>query len=290
MIEQEINAEEKLEPAANKGSDAAAQFSAAGDLASKENSDLINGSNRRYDHIVVVIEENHGFQGVKPDQPSYPRIIGSNQAPFINSLAQGGRLFTDAHAMTHPSQPNYFALFSGSTQGVRDNFNHTFTSVPNLASQLEGAGLTFKGYVDAGSPRKHNPWESFTNAQHMGADMKDFPKDFNKLPTVSFVIPNLDHDMHDGSVADADKWLKDNLGDYAEWAKTHNSLLIVMTDEDDFKQDNHIPVIAYGDGISPSREPQRITTVGVLHGLEKHYGLPLLGDKAEPANLDRDKN
>jgi acid phosphatase len=58
--------------------------------------------------VVVVIEENRG----------YDDIIGSANAPYINSLVAGGALFTDSHGVARPSQPNYFALFSGSTQGV----------------------------------------------------------------------------------------------------------------------------------------------------------------------------
>ena len=59
-------------------------------------------------HIVVVIEENHAFA----------QIIGNPDAPFINKLAAEGALFTDAHGIRHPSQPNYLALFSGATQGT----------------------------------------------------------------------------------------------------------------------------------------------------------------------------
>jgi hypothetical protein len=53
--------------------------------------------------VVVVIEENHG----------YNQIIGNQGAPFINQLVKEGALFTDAHGVWHPSQPNYLALFSG---------------------------------------------------------------------------------------------------------------------------------------------------------------------------------
>jgi len=62
-------------------------------------------------HVVVVIEENHG----------YSQIIGSSQAPYINTLATQGALFTKSYAISHPSQPNYLALFSGSTQGIIDD-------------------------------------------------------------------------------------------------------------------------------------------------------------------------
>jgi len=77
-------------------------------------------------HVVVVIEENHG----------YSQIIGSPQAPYINTLATQGALFTKSYALTHPSQPNYLGLFSGSTQGITDDScPHTFSaqSCPPLA-------------------------------------------------------------------------------------------------------------------------------------------------------------
>ena len=60
------------------------------------------------DHIVIVIEENHSFS----------EIIGSSSAPYINSLAQQGALFTHSFAIEHPSQPNYLDIFSGANQGV----------------------------------------------------------------------------------------------------------------------------------------------------------------------------
>jgi hypothetical protein len=53
-------------------------------------------------------------------------------------------------------------------------------------------------------------------------------------------------DMHDGSVSDADTWLKVHLSAHAEWAKTHNSLLIVTFDEDNNRAKNHIPTIIFG--------------------------------------------
>src|SRR3569833_4203838 len=62
----------------------------------------------RYNHIIIVMEENHAFH----------QIIGSPNAPYINELAKNGVLFTDSHGVGHPSQPNYLALYSGSMQGV----------------------------------------------------------------------------------------------------------------------------------------------------------------------------
>ncbi len=97
-------------------------------------------------------------------------------------------MFVNAFAVTRPSQPNYFALFSGSTQGGDDNGKYMFNA-PNLASALETAGKSFVGYVETGSPRWHNPWESFTNARTTERNLSEFPSDFALLSTVSFVIP-----------------------------------------------------------------------------------------------------
>src|SRR5205823_12110424 len=93
------------------------------------------------DHVVVVIEENS----------AYNEIIGSSAAPYINSLAQQGALMTDSFAITHPSQPNYLDLFSGSNQNVTDDTvppPGSPYSTPNLASELIGASLTFGGYSE----------------------------------------------------------------------------------------------------------------------------------------------
>ena len=84
------------------------------------------------------MEENRG----------YGEIIGSPQAPYINQLALAGASFTDAHAITHPSLPNYLALFSGSTQGVMDDSCPLSFRLPNLQSDLLEAKLTFVGYSE----------------------------------------------------------------------------------------------------------------------------------------------
>src|SRR6185295_19614920 len=90
----------------------------------------------RPDHVVVVIFENRAFG----------KIIGKPAAPYVNALAGKGALFTQSYGIAHPSQPNYLALFSGSTHGVTDNkCGHTFAGVPNLGRQLLDAGYSFVG-------------------------------------------------------------------------------------------------------------------------------------------------
>ncbi len=245
--------------------------------------------------VVIVIEENHG----------YSQIIGSASAPYINQLASAGALMTQCYAVTHPSQPNYIALFSGSTQGVTSDsvYPHSQFTAPNLAANLLASpnGYTFGGYSEtmpsvgydgassgtapATYQRKHNPWVNWqdstiplpanklppsVNMPYAGF----FPSDYSTLPTLSFVIPNQANDMHDGTIAQGDTWLSNNLAAYATWCQTHNSLLIVTFDEDNGGENNRIVTIFYGPMVVPGQYPESITHYNVLRTLEDMFGLP----------------
>lgn len=234
----------------------------------------------RPDHVVIVIEENH----------SYSEIIGSSAAPYINSLAAQGALFTQSHATTHPSQPNYLHLFSGSNQGVTDDScPHSF-STANLGQYLLDASLTFAGYSEdlpsVGSPvctsgayaRKHAPWVNFTNIPTTtNLPFSYFPSDYTTLPIVSFVIPNLNNDMHDGTIQQGDTWLQQHLSGYVQWAMTHNSVLIMTFDEDDSSQGNRIATIFVGQMVVPGQYSESINHFNLLRTLEDMYNLPYAG-------------
>jgi hypothetical protein len=83
--------------------------------------------------------------------------------------------------------------------------------------------------------------------------------------------------MHDGTIAQADTWLKSNLSAYATWATTHDSLLIVTWDEDDYSESNQIPTIFYGQNVVTGRYGERINHYNVLATLEQMYGLNEVG-------------
>jgi len=237
----------------------------------------------QFDHVVVVVEENH----------PYSAIIGNSSAPFINKLANQGALFTRSFGIAHPSQPNYLALFSGSTQRVTTNTCPVDFAGPSLGGAVIAGGKTFVSYSEdlpqAGSSacaaggyvRRHNPAADFADVP-AGANrpMSDFPARIGDLPAVSFVIPNKAHDMHDGTVAAADRWLADHLGTYARWAKRKNSLLIVTWDEDDDSSNNHIPTIFFGAHVRTGRYRQTINHFNVLRVIEEESGVGLLGKSA----------
>jgi phosphatidylinositol-3-phosphatase len=276
-----------------------------------------------YDHIVIVIEENK----------YYDQVIGNASAPYINQvLREEGANLTHMYAGEHKSEGNYFWLFSGSNQGVgykdvvpskKTHKIYPFRT-SNLAQQLIEKGLTFKGYseglpgtgstvVKAGHyARKHVPWISFGNIPQgtnpvtsTNLQFEKFPSDFSKLPTVAFVIPNLVNDMHDpGShpgiaVKNGDAWLKKNIDPYYQWAKKHNSLLIVTFDECDNPTDyvgwtdpaskyvdvqNKIPTIFAGAHVNHGdyEEGPGVTHVNILRTIEAMYGLKTSG--TQPPN------
>jgi acid phosphatase len=229
-------------------------------------------------HVVVVVEENR----------SYSDIIGNADAPYINALASRGALMTSSFAVAHPSEPNYMALFAGATFGLSsDACPVNEGAAANLGSELIAAGDSFAGYSEGlpsqGSAvcsageyaRKHAPWANFTNIPASSQlPFSAFPAEYSRLPTVSFAIPNLLHDMHDGTIAEGDTWLKDHLSGYATWARTHGSLLVITWDEDDYSQSNQIPTIIAGQGVKPGRYGQTINHYGVLATIEAMYGLP----------------
>ena len=286
-----------------------------------------------YDHVVVVIEENK----------DYEEVIGNPAADYINSVLRAeGATFTQMHGEEHNSQGNYFWLFScnnhnvGLSDIVPDSTNnpaYPFTA-SSLGEQLIKRGLTFKAYSESlpsigftknlgpvgcnGDAcvyaRKHVPWISFKNVPNgktrttsSNLRFQDFPKDvsqFSKLPTVAFVVPNLENDMHNGtpdiSVPRGDKWLRKNIDPYYQWAKSHNSLLILTFDEnhdrDHFKgltnpcielggitntghpaghdEQNRTLTIFAGAAIKKGEYSRRITHVNILRTLEAMYGLP----------------
>lgn len=244
-------------------------------------------------HVVIVVEENR----------SQANVIGNTSAPYINALAAGGAMMAQSFAEVHPSEPNYFALFAGNTL-VTDNLCPVNAgNTPNLGAQLLAAGYTFAGFAEdlpavgsmvcsAGKyARKHVPWPNFTNIPpSLSLPFSAFPTSaagFAGLPTVSFVIPNLDNDMHDGGVARGDRWLYDHLSGYAQWAKANNSLLILTWDEDDNTARNQIPTVFYGAGVRPGSYDEPISHYNVLSTLEQMYGLGKLGLAARaPAITD----
>lgn len=243
----------------------------------------------QFSHIVIVVGEN----------TSSTAVFGSSSAPYINALAAQGAKFTNSFALSHPSQPNYLQMYSGSNQGVTtDNAIATKYTSANLGSELLTAGKTFITYSD-GLPsvgydgatssnyvRKHNPaanWMGNGTNQiptTTNQPFTAFPSNFNNLPSLCFVMPDLCHDGHDScapisnKVLQYDTWVSQNLDSYKQWCINNNSLLIVTYDEDDFTTTNKIATVFYGANVLVGSYSQTINHYNVLRTLEDAFSIP----------------
>ena len=240
----------------------------------------------RPDHVVMVMMENKD-----PAEIFGTSTRPQDQDPFIRSLAAGGASFTNSFGIQHPSDPNYYALMSG-TDDVTSNDVPPPSSldVDNLPNELVTHGLSYDEYAgtDYGVP---NDFLRYTttpgtaaNPNPMDKSERDFPTTpdgYAQLPTVSFAFGSNAESMHDGTIAQGDAWLKSKFGGYIDWAKTHNSLFVLTWDEDDFGPLNQIPTLMVGPMAKAGNYGEFINHYSVLRTVLDMYGLPHINHTAD---------
>jgi hypothetical protein len=241
-------------------------------------------------NVIVVILENRSYEG----------IIGRSQAPYINgTLVPEAALMTNSHATTHPSEPNYLALFSGSTQGVTNDSCPRAFSTENAGVELIKAGKTFAGFSESMPrngytacsfrqyARKHNPWVNFTNVP--ATSNLVYTGFVTPPPTLAIVVPNLCNDMHDCSTKTGDAWLAKNAPAMLRYNEAHDGLLILTWDEaePDASGTNRIATLLIGPMIRPGRYDERVTHYSVLHTIEAIAGIPCSGNACAAPILEQ---
>jgi phosphatidylinositol-3-phosphatase len=168
---------------------------------------------KNFQHVWVVMMEN----------TSYDTLIGNPNAPWINAAAARYGLATSYYGVTHPSQPNYVAVTSGSTNGVTSD-DTTTIDVPNIVDQLEKHRKTWRDYQQSLSlcngdklaaqcgdstysglyERKHDPFVSYADVQSSPrrmanvVDLSQLDSDLrhNRVADYNFIAPDQCHDMH----------------------------------------------------------------------------------------------
>jgi phosphatidylinositol-3-phosphatase len=203
--------------------------------------------------VFTIVMENH----------SRSQIFGNPKAPFINALADHFATAADYHdSYVHPSEPNYFWMVSGQNFGVLDDGDpgaHHIDTSSHLVDQIERAGLTWRSYQESmGAPcglsshgryaAKHNPFVYFNDvngwdgtAYHPELRCSQHVVDYTALdadiaagtvPRYAFITPNLDDDMHDGSIAQGDAWLANEIPKLmATTAYKNGGVIFLMWDE-----------------------------------------------------------
>ncbi len=240
----------------------AAILALAGSLAPATVTAANRSSVKNFQHVFVIMMENTG----------YASLIGNPNAPWINQAAATYGLATNYFGVTHPSQPNYIAATSGSTNGVPDD-NDITVNVPNIVDQLESHGKSWKAYMQSYSlcttpldhacgnqlyERKHNPFISYSDVQSDPSrvakivDLSQLDADLaaGTVPDFSWISPDQCNDMHGRGAPATDPCSFDNeqqliaAGDafLSTWvgkimhssAWTGNSLIVITWDESDF--------------------------------------------------------
>lgn len=250
-------------------------------------------------HVMLIVEENR----------SESAVIGSSDAPYINSMAERYGLATSSYGQSHPSLPNYLELLSGSTQGVTDDGTQYSFAGPTLVDQLAQQGIGWRAYMESmpsacftgGSSgeyaKKHDPFMYFRsitqnqsqcqNVVPLSAMRTDLASP--QAPDFIWVTPNLCDDGHDCSTATADSWLQTHLSPVlsSPWFR-QNGVVIVTWDEG--SDDSGCCGGADGGRIATivitANQQQHLTSAqavdhgGTLRTIERLYGLPPLGDAA----------
>ena len=249
------------------------------------------------EHVIVVIMENRSFSQVRSQ-------------PYTASLMSAGAWIPGASAIGYPSQPNYLALWSGSTQGVTSDLCPAPGSpfnTPNLGQAIEAAGKTWRSYSEnlavAGATdcsfdgdavsglytRKHSPWSYFANVNHSNErPYSDLAADLaaGSLPNLTVVVPNNCHNTHDFyldptcSVPQGDAWLAANVPPLIQ-ALGPNDFLVLTWDEDDHNAGNNILTVFAGPAIQPATiSSQYCTHYTVLRTIADALGVPAPGQAA----------
>lgn len=251
---------------------------------------------------MVIVMENHG----------YAEIIGNPTAPYLNSLAQRYGLATASYATAHPSLPNYLALVSGSTQGITTDCTTCVANAPQLVDQLQRADIPWRAYMEAAPSacftgtappfdRHHDP---FVYAPHIVSDPAEcdrvvpfstFGRSLSDgtLPAFVWVTPDVEHDMHTGTVAAGDAWLHATFDAVLSSSWYRNGGAVVVTfDESTGGTDAGCCTGAAGGHIVTLVVSQRtpraarlsspVDDAGILRSIEALYHLAFLGEAQNP--------
>lgn len=228
-------------------------------------------------------------------------ILSGGQAPYLASLATEYAYAANYRAITYPSQPNYIALFSGSTHGVADNELHDIDA-PNLADQIEEAGLSWRVAAENMAPgcftgafsldgrdgegiyvRKHNPAISFVSIHRdpaRCANITDLTGFDPNAADFTLIVPNACNSMHDCAIAQGDAWLQGFLPRILESeAYREGGVVFITFDEDRGDGDNFVATIVVSErALRGAASELPYTHYSLLRTVQELLGLACLAE------------
>lgn len=249
-------------------------------------------------HVVMLVMEN----------AEYSDVIGSPSAPYVNALARRYGLARASYAIGHPSLPNYLALSGGSTHGISSDCTDCHVAAPSIVEQLEGAGISWKAYLEGvpgpcfqgsgsgGYAKKHNPFAYYDAVagsparcgKLVGFDQLASDLRLGSLPSYSWISPNLCDDGHDCGVSGGDRFLARTVPAILRELGPKGFLVLTW---DEGSSDTgccgsahggRVVTILAGPRVRPGgREDRPLDHYGVLATVERALGLPLLGGASE---------
>ncbi len=129
------------------------------------------------DHVFIVYMENHGSTD----------IVGSPNAPYLNSLIDAYGYAADYYGLTHPSSPNYYPILGGSDFGVNYNCAANCFDQRNLADNIEAAHKTWAAYQLGGggysTPTDRTPFLAFSDIYNNPARVASHIFDVSQMAT-----------------------------------------------------------------------------------------------------------
>lgn len=198
------------------------------------------------------------------ENKGYAATLGScANDPYLCSLASQYTSFVGWVGVSHPSEPNYLAAVSGSTQGCTSDTCFTPYTAPELGGQLSAAGIPWAAFMESmpsacytgqwaptgtsGSnalyAEKHNPFVVFKDVldNNCSSHVLPYPGSNGLVsalngpsaPDFVWITPNQQDDMHSSTVTAGDNWLKANLAPVlsSPWFTNGNATVVVTMDE-----------------------------------------------------------
>jgi hypothetical protein len=219
-------------------------------------------------HVFTIVLENKTYEQVTSAE-------GQAAMPYLTGLTAQGVTLDQMYATGHLSLGNYIAMTSGYKTNEKTRADCFFydcvykdSKSRNIGDQLEGKGLTWKGYMEdmpmpcahgtpgqldpylgggssGGYATRHNPFVYYGGIVHdqtrcnaHDVPYTDFATDLgaNTVPNYSFIVPNTCNDAHNEGdtcgLDTADTWLSNNVPQIlSSPAYADRGVLIITFDE-----------------------------------------------------------